>query len=138
MQILLGGQPNVDLNDIRSTAKFMGGYSETSEQVVWLWAWLEEADQELLRRVLAFVTGCATVPVDGLNPGFTITLSMERVDEVTRQPSDEDGQQGVLGVLPRAHTCFNQLVLPPYPTAKVQAEKLMLALDHGAEGFFLT
>ncbi|KAJ8946937.1 hypothetical protein NQ314_008736 [Rhamnusium bicolor] len=31
--------------------------------------------------------------------------------------------------LPRAHTCFNRLDLPPYPTSEVLYEKLLLAVE---------
>jgi hypothetical protein len=84
----------------------MGGYSSESIQCVWLWAWLGEADQELLGRVLAFVTGCSTLPVDGLNPPFTVTLSMEGTEDLVQHSGEEEY---ALGVLPRAHTCFNQV-----------------------------
>jgi hypothetical protein len=84
----------------------MGGYTSESSQCVWLWAWLGEADQELLGRVLAFVTGCATLPVDGLNPPFTVTLSMEGAEDLVQHGGEGEN---ALGVLPRAHTCFNQV-----------------------------
>jgi len=223
VQTLLGGMPSIDVNDIKARARYMGGYSDTSPQSAWLWKWCEQADQELLGRLLAFVTGCATIPVDGLNPPFTLTLSMETPEELAAwevskasmssmgsvldgTDEDEDGAEekregpsrmdslddyeqelnsalysrdskddkddegkgeskgGVkegtplmnrkhppvarrklgtskvapLGVLPRAHTCFNQLVLPPYQTYEQLSRQLMLALDHGAHGFFLT
>ena len=44
--------------------------------------------------------------------------------------------------LPRAHTCFNKLVLPPYSLheqGKAQLEqKLRQALEYGVVGFALT
>ena len=36
----------------------------------------------------------------------------------------------------QAHTCFNQIVLPDYPTLELLVEKLTYAVDH-AEGFLL-
>jgi hypothetical protein len=37
--------------------------------------------------------------------------------------------------LPTAHTCFNQLDLPEYPSKDILIEKLMLAITEGKEGF---
>lgn len=39
-------------------------------------------------------------------------------------------------MLPMAHTCFNQLVLPDYQDRKILRQKLAIALAHG-EGFGL-
>ena len=39
--------------------------------------------------------------------------------------------------LPEAHVCFNQLVLPPALSQSTLAEKLMLAVREGREGFEL-
>ena len=70
--------------------------------------------------VLRFCTGSARVPLDGFNPPLTITKS-EHDD----------------AALPHAHTCFNQLVLPPYATAEAAAKKLLVAVE-GTDGFDLT
>jgi E3 ubiquitin-protein ligase HECTD2 len=43
-------------------------------------------------------------------------------------------QRDHLDMLPQAHTCFNQLVLPRYNNAKVMREKLIIAISN-AEGF---
>jgi E3 ubiquitin-protein ligase HUWE1 len=37
--------------------------------------------------------------------------------------------------LPRAHTCFNQLDLPPYTSKEILIEKLTYAITEGKEGF---
>lgn len=38
-------------------------------------------------------------------------------------------------MLPSAHTCFNQLDLPEYPSEDVLREKLLIAIREGSEGF---
>lgn len=38
--------------------------------------------------------------------------------------------------LPMSHTCFNQLVLPPYKSKKILKQKLITAISN-AEGFGL-
>ena len=37
--------------------------------------------------------------------------------------------------LPSAHTCFNQLDLPEYPSEEVMKEKLLVSIKEGSEGF---
>jgi E3 ubiquitin-protein ligase HUWE1 len=41
------------------------------------------------------------------------------------------------GLLPAAHTCFNQLDLPEYVAEDVMREKLLIAIKEGSEGFGL-
>ena len=38
-------------------------------------------------------------------------------------------------LLPTAHTCFNQLDLPEYPSEEVMKAKLLLAIRECSEGF---
>ena len=127
IQLLLGGRPDIDLEDIRRDCKFTGGYVEESAQIEWLWIILEELDAEKLSLFLGFVTGCASMPVDGLDPPLMVT-----------QMEDQDSAELVDQALPRAHTCFNQLVVPPYSSAQIMKQKLLYALENAAEGFYIT
>lgn len=38
-------------------------------------------------------------------------------------------------LLPTAHTCFNQLDLPEYPSEEIMRAKLLLAIRECSEGF---
>jgi hypothetical protein len=89
--------------------------------VLVLWEALEEMTGEERMEVLQFCTGAERVPLDGFQPKFTVTKAAEH------------GPEG----LPHAHTCFNQLVLPPYTTA-VQAKDKILYACRGTAGFLLT
>ena len=71
--------------------------------------------------VLRFITGTSRVPLDGFDPVFTITKA-----------SDVGS-----GALPTAHTCFNQLVLPPYESLEQLVEKMQYALRE-SKGFHMT
>ena len=68
---------------------------------------------------LRFATGASKVPVDGFDPPVNITKG-------------EDGSDS----LPKAHTCFNQFVLPQYTSFEQFVAKLCYALDN-AQGFEL-
>jgi E3 ubiquitin-protein ligase NEDD4 len=76
-------------------------------------------DSEKKARLLQFVTGTSRIPVNGFKDlhgsdgprRFTI----EKTGEVDR--------------LPKAHTCFNRLDLPPYKTYDAMNAKLSMAIE---------
>lgn len=127
IQLLLGGRPDIDLRDLQKDCKHTGGYHADSAQVQWLWSLLEEYDSEKLSLFLGFVSGCASMPVDGLDPPLMVT-----------QMEDQESPALVDQALPRAHTCFNQLVVPPYSSMAVLRDKLLYALENASEGFHIT
>jgi hypothetical protein len=120
MQAIIGGRASIDAMDIQRDVEFTGGFDETSPQVAWLWEVLDAFDQENLSRFLSFVTGCPSLPVDGLQPPLMLTHT-----------------EGTDSVLPRAHTCFNQLVLPKYSSFEVLKERLTYALNNSNEEFHM-
>jgi E3 ubiquitin-protein ligase HUWE1 len=74
---------------------------------------------------MQFVTGSAKVPLDG----FAALQGSEGIQRMTIHKAFDTN------LLPTAHTCFNQLDLPPYATEEIMQEKLLVALRHGSEGF---
>jgi ubiquitin-protein ligase E3 B len=94
--------------------------------------------------VLRFVTSCSRPPLLGfkhLHPPFTIRIVPAEGDE---DASFVDSLRSFFGrgpvskaQLPTAATCFNMLKLPDYPSAKVLAEKLRMAVTSNA-GFNLS
>ena len=134
LQLLLGGRPDIDVGEFRKDVQFSGGYHDNSDQIEWLWHILEEFDVEKLSLFLGFVTGCATMPIDGMEPPLHVTL-MEvdgsgLVGDVDTKMTDE--------LLPRAHTCFNQIVIPAYSDLEVMKRKILYALENASEGFYIT
>ena len=85
-----------------------------------LWSTLEEFSTEDKKRFLLFVTGSDRVPVGGMG---------EMTFKVSLYPNKEQ-------MLPLAHTCFNQLVLPAYRDRATLKRKLSVAIAN-AEGFGL-
>lgn len=74
---------------------------------------------------LQFVTGTSRVPPEGFKSlqGFNGAqkFNIHKYYDVKH--------------LPRSHTCFNQLDLPPYESKEILIEKLTLAITEGKEGF---
>ncbi|XP_026639173.1 E3 ubiquitin-protein ligase NEDD4-like [Microtus ochrogaster] len=81
-------------------------------------------DAEKRIRLLQFVTGTSRVPMNG----FAELYGSNGPQLFTIE------QWGSPEKLPRAHTCFNRLDLPPYETFEDLREKLLMAVEN-AQGF---
>jgi E3 ubiquitin-protein ligase HUWE1 len=119
-KMLVNGKPTIDIEELRASTVFQGGYHENAQVVLWLWQALREFDQQKRGLFLKFMTGTNKIPLDGFEPPLNLTKS------------DLDPK-----ALPRTHTCFNQLVLPEYPTYDILVEKITFAIMN-AEGFELS
>jgi hypothetical protein len=86
-----------------------------------LWQIIREFESDDQRRFLHFVTGTTRVPLDGYDPPFNVTQGKDMTPDS----------------LPRAHTCFNQIVIPQYSSKELMRERLLYALNE-TEGFHLS
>ncbi|KAF0695565.1 Aste57867_13605 [Aphanomyces stellatus] len=120
LDLLLNGNPTIDVDLLRANVAFQGGYDATAQVVLWLWQALRTWDNPKRQLFLKFATGSPSIPLDGFEPPFTITKS-------DLEPT----------ALPRSHTCFNQLVLPEYLSFGVLTEKMTFAIQN-TEGFELS
>lgn len=149
LELIICGISNIDVNDWRTHTRLKQCTPETS-QVVWFWLvsnfnlkiffqlqmrtilkhcvrsfqTVESYSPEMRARLLQFVTGSSRVPLQGfralqgstgaVGPRlFTIHLT---VDVPTQN-------------LPKAHTCFNRIDLPPYETQQLLYDKLTQAVE---------
>eukprot|EP01134_Creolimax_fragrantissima_P003682 CFRG3682T1 len=123
LEVLICGVNEVDVKDWEDNSVYKN-YSPDSTQVKWLWEILLEWDNEKRVRFLQFVTGTCRVPMGGfrdLQGSTGIQLfCVERI--------------GTNEWLPRSHTCFNRLDLPPYESKEQMEQKLTLAIEE-TEGF---
>lgn len=118
---LLNGKNDINLAAMRRTSNFTGGLDKRSDRVRWLWRSLTTFSQQERAAFLKFATGTSRVPLDGFDPPFTVTA----------------GDDMAPTALPRAHTCFSQVVIPPYPSYEVLREKLLYAI-HNSDSFTLS
>jgi len=117
MRKFLVGEENVDVVDLGNNIKFRDGYTRRSQQIVWFLEVLEEMPQDQRRRVLRFITGSSRVPLGGFRNLQPSTM------EITYYGYATDMH------MPKTHTCFNQIELPPYTTKEALRQKLIQALD---------
>jgi len=124
LELLISGLPDIDIEDLKANTEYHS-YTPQSEQVQWFWKVLSEFTQEQRAWFLQFATGTSRVPVEG----FKGLVGM-------RGPQKFSIHRAFGGDrLPSAHTCFNQLDLPDYPSEEVLREKLVQAVSEGHEGF---
>ena len=110
--------PDLDFSALQNAAKYEDGYSSSSRIIQWLWAELQDLDDEGKRSFLHFVTGSPRVPIQGLG---TLTITIQR-----HGPDDER--------LPSAMTCFSRLLLPEYASREKLRRMLVVALTN-SRGF---
>ncbi|KAG9341151.1 hypothetical protein JZ751_019590, partial [Albula glossodonta] len=124
LELLMCGLGDVDVNDWRENTKYKNGYSANQVVILWFWKTVLLMDAEKRIRLLQFVTGTSRVPMNG----FAELYGSNGPQLFTIE------QWGTPDKLPRAHTCFNRLDLPPYKSFEELREKLHIAIEN-AQGF---
>lgn len=123
LELLLCGMQEIDINDWQKNTIYRH-YNRSSKQIIWFWQFVREIDNEKRARLLQFVTGTCRVPVGGfaelMGSNGPQKFCIEKVGKETW--------------LPRSHTCFNRLDLPPYKSYEQLVEKLTFAIEE-TEGF---
>ncbi|XP_059140326.1 E3 ubiquitin-protein ligase Su(dx)-like [Physella acuta] len=123
LELMLCGMQEIDVDDWERTTIYRH-YQRSSKQVVWFWKMVREIDNEKRTRLLQFVTGTCRLPVGGfaelMGSNGPQRFCIEKVGKETW--------------LPRSHTCFNRLDLPPYRSYEQLVEKLNYAIEE-TEGF---
>ncbi|XP_062984269.1 E3 ubiquitin-protein ligase NEDD4-like isoform X4 [Elgaria multicarinata webbii] len=124
LELLMCGLGDVDVNDWRQHAIYKNGYCPNHPVIQWYWKAVLLMDAEKRIRLLQFVTGTSRVPMNG----FAELYGSNGPQLFTIE------QWGSPDKLPRAHTCFNRLDLPPYESFEELREKLLMAVEN-AQGF---
>ncbi|XP_063310011.1 E3 ubiquitin-protein ligase NEDD4-like isoform X4 [Pelobates fuscus] len=124
LELLMCGLGDVDVNDWRQHTLYKNGYCANHPVIQWYWKAVLLMDAEKRIRLLQFVTGTSRVPMNG----FAELYGSNGPQLFTIE------QWGSPDKLPRAHTCFNRLDLPPYDSFEDLREKLLMAVEN-AQGF---
>ncbi|XP_053318908.1 E3 ubiquitin-protein ligase NEDD4 isoform X2 [Spea bombifrons] len=124
LELLMCGLGDVDVNDWREHSKYKNGYASGHQVIQWFWKAVLMMDAEKRIRLLQFVTGTSRVPMNG----FAELYGSNGPQLFTVE------KWGTPEKLPRAHTCFNRLDLPPYESFEDLWDKLHIAIEN-AQGF---
>ncbi|XP_031415528.1 E3 ubiquitin-protein ligase HECW1 isoform X2 [Clupea harengus] len=119
LELVIAGTAEIDLNDWRNNTEYRGGYHDGHIVIRWFWGAVERFNNEQRLRLLQFVTGTSSVPYEG----FTALRGSNGLRRFCIE------KWGKITSLPRAHTCFNRLDLPPYPSYTMLYEKLLIAVE---------
>lgn len=144
LELMLCGMQEIDVDDWQRNTIYRH-YNRNSKQIVWFWQvhfekthnvqphlidlilcaqFVRETDNEKRARLLQFVTGTCRVPVGG----FAELMGSNGPQRYCIEKVGKDTW------LPRSHTCFNRLDLPPYKSYEQLVEKLNYAIEE-TEGF---
>ncbi|KAL1491124.1 hypothetical protein ABEB36_011767 [Hypothenemus hampei] len=118
LELLLCGMQEIDVDDWQRHTIYRH-YTRNSKPVVWFWQFVKQSDNEKRARLLQFVTGTCRVPVGG----FAELMGSNGPQRFCIEKVGKDSW------LPRSHTCFNRLDLPPYKSYDQLVEKLTYAIE---------
>ncbi|KAJ1923208.1 hypothetical protein IWQ60_006016 [Tieghemiomyces parasiticus] len=118
LELLIGGIAELDLDDWKKHTDYRG-YTENDQVVQWFWKCVQQWDAETRTRLIQFTTGTSRIPVNGFK-------DLQGSDGPRRFTIEKSGE---VTQLPKSHTCFNRIDLPPYPDYETLKKKLTLAVE---------
>ncbi|KAJ4396033.1 NEDD4 E3 ubiquitin-protein ligase [Gnomoniopsis smithogilvyi] len=118
LELLIGGIAEIDVDDWKKHTDYRG-YTENDEVIQNFWQTVRSWDGEQKSRLLQFTTGTSRIPVNGFK-------DLQGSDGPRRFTIEKAGE---INNLPKAHTCFNRLDLPPYKTLEALQQKLTIAVE---------
>jgi len=118
LELLIGGIAEIDVDDWKKHTDYRG-YTESDEVIQFFWQTVRSWDSEQKSRLLQFTTGTSRIPVNGFK-------DLQGSDGPRRFTIERAGD---INNLPKAHTCFNRLDLPPYKTLEQLQQKLTMAVE---------
>jgi E3 ubiquitin-protein ligase NEDD4 len=118
LELLIGGIAEIDVDDWKKHTDYRG-YTESDEVIQFFWQTVRSWDAEQKSRLLQFTTGTSRIPVNGFK-------DLQGSDGPRRFTIEKAGE---LGNLPKAHTCFNRLDLPPYKSLETLQQKMTIAVE---------
>ncbi|KAK8870838.1 hypothetical protein M9Y10_008736 [Tritrichomonas musculus] len=115
---LICGSSQIDVSDFKQNVEFRYPYSSSHEVIKMFFDVISEWSNEELSNLLMFITGSPKVPVNGFKNYYDRGCPIKIVK---LNGSDS---------LCQAHTCFNQLDLPPYENKEKMNSKLKFAIEN--------
>ena len=140
LELVIAGTMEIDIIDWRKNTEYRSGYHDSHPCIIWFWTAISRLDNERRLRLLQFVTGTSSIPYEGFSALRGSNGPRKFCIEKWGKPSSlprYDSTFIFFGrkihiLFYRAHTCFNRLDLPPYPSPDVLLEKLLLAIEESS------
>ncbi|CEG66243.1 Putative E3 ubiquitin-protein ligase [Rhizopus microsporus] len=118
LELLIGGIAEIDVDDWKKHTDYRG-YTEQDDVIQWFWKCIRSWDSEKKSRLLQFTTGTSRIPVNGFK-------DLQGSDGPRRFTIEKAGE---ITQLPKAHTCFNRIDMPPYKSYEALVAKLTMAVE---------
>ncbi|KAI7905858.1 uncharacterized protein BX663DRAFT_549000 [Cokeromyces recurvatus] len=118
LELLIGGIAEIDIDDWKKHTDYRG-YTEQDDVIQWFWKCIRGWDSEKKSRLLQFTTGTSRIPVNGFK-------DLQGSDGPRRFTIEKSGE---VTQLPKAHTCFNRIDMPPYKSYETLVAKLTMAVE---------
>ncbi|KAF8334176.1 uncharacterized protein EI90DRAFT_3051375 [Cantharellus anzutake] len=118
LELLIGGMSDIDVDDWTKYTDYRG-YEMNDEVIQWFWQIIRSWPTERKSRLLQFATGTSRIPVNGFK-------DLQGSDGPRRFTIEKAGDPSQL---PKSHTCFNRIDLPPYKDYNTLEHKLTLAVE---------
>ncbi|KAF3480290.1 E3 ubiquitin-protein ligase RSP5 [Arthroderma uncinatum] len=118
LELLIGGIADIHIDDWKKHTDYRG-YQEDDEVIQNFWKVIRGWDAEQKSRLLQFATGTSRIPVNGFK-------DLQGSDGPRRFTIEKSGD---INALPKSHTCFNRLDLPPYKSYEALQNKLTIAVE---------
>uniref|UniRef100_A0A7E4UYV5 HECT-type E3 ubiquitin transferase n=1 Tax=Panagrellus redivivus TaxID=6233 RepID=A0A7E4UYV5_PANRE len=122
LELVLSGTVEINIEDWRENTEYKNGFFEDHVVVRWFWDTVYSFSNAERLKLLQFVTGTSSIPFEG----FKALRGSNGPKKFTIE------KYGTENSLPRAHTCFNRLDLPAYPTKQVLLAKLQIAINESS------
>uniref|UniRef100_A0A8D3BJC9 HECT-type E3 ubiquitin transferase n=1 Tax=Scophthalmus maximus TaxID=52904 RepID=A0A8D3BJC9_SCOMX len=119
LELIVCGLGKIDISDWKSNTR-LKHCTPDSNIVKWFWKAVESFDEERRARLLQFVTGSSRVPLQG----FKALQGAAGPRLFTIHQIDANANN-----LPKAHTCFNRIDIPPYESYDKLYDKLLTAIE---------
>lgn len=103
LELLISGVSEINVDDWESNTDYRT-YKKDDKTVIFFWRCVREFENEMRARLLQFVTGTSRIPVTGFKDLQGSDGPRHFTIEKAGNPED----------LPKSHTCFNRIDLPPY------------------------
>ena len=111
LEELINGKPVINLKNWIKNTEYKEPYSKKHQIIKWFWKAVETYDQKQLSHLVLFATGTSRIPAGGF---AALESNRGEYKKFTIQATDFEGKSD--WQYPMAHTCFNRITLPMYPT----------------------
>lgn len=159
LELILNGRPFIDIDDWQLNTIYKGDLKGQEQIVGWFWDIMRNMDQDQLSKFLQFCTGTSRVPLGGfeslesnrgeiakfcINGVSIIDVAQDNLSLANRLSSffnklkevkKEKTKSHPIHTLIKAHTCFNRIDLPIYPSKDQLQDSIAFILENEIFGF---